>query len=128
MNDKTIADELLAFGNALNKVTAASVQRETFWNAHLQTKGEHMSDFKQAVARNKAADNLKADPKFYQGSTWLNQAATLIEKALPLLNTEKHPCEACGLNERENIEDWRVFLALEHLPEKLRKLSEHFKS
>lgn len=105
MNDKEIAEEMLAFGKALTK---ASVRA--------------------AMARNKAADNLKSDPKFYQGSTWLNQAATLIEKALPLLNTKGNHCESCGLNERENIEDWRVFLALEHLPEKLRKLSEHFKS
>ena len=113
MNDKTIAEELLAFGNALNKVTAASVSK---------------ASVKAAMARNKAADNLKPDPKFYQGSTWLNQAATLIEKALPLLNTKGNPCESCGLNERENIEDWRVFLALENIPTKLRKLAEHFRS
>ena len=86
-----------------------------------------VSEFKQAVARNKAADKLRPDPKFYQGSTWLNQAATLIEKALPLLNTKGNPCESCGLNERENIEDWRVFLALENIPTKLRKLAEHFR-
>jgi hypothetical protein len=129
MNDKTIADELLALGNALNKVTAASSQRETFWNAHLQKKGEPMSDLKQAVARNKTADKLKRHPKFYQGSTLLHKAASNIEEALEFLNTESHLCDGeCRRTMRDNFKDYEVYTKLQPKVELLRRLAKYFRS
>jgi hypothetical protein len=81
----------------------------------------------QARARNKAADEAKAHPQFYQGVTKLCKAATLIEEGLALLNVKATACDSCGTQRRHNFEDFKVFSALENMPTKLRKLAEHFR-